>query len=464
MMTSYFIYGAIALKYIEVETVTPIFFTLGALGNLGGSFMVAATFTVLAKNFKEARPAVVCIAKSWVGVATGVATALYTGFFPGDDDSEQRLYFLFFIGGVGGLVPILISPILRPLPEDRPTQPDRFIFPQSLRLMYAYGVSAVLIIVTLLSTFFKQNAGVSVVLIVLLLIPFVIIIPRCSDRGYDGAGTEVAPLSNSPVEVSGGSEEAPARPGVCNFGSSAISLADSPWESGPAGMMRRPDFALLWLSALFLQSGGIFLTTNLGSMVQSRTGPAVTAATATTIFSCLQGFARLVTGNISNILLKNGYPRTAYFPMMMVLMCVGNLVLCIPGPVGLCLGTALCAWAFGSVYPLLVLSITEVFGKARFSSNYMIFDGTPGAIGSLFFAKFMAQSIYDAHTVEGDTKCHGDECFMLSHVIMAISSFVGCVVSCILAKRTSELYRKILDEGEAQKVTADVQDKGRAAP
>ena len=46
--------------------------------------------------------------------------------------------------------------------------------------------------------------------------------------------------------------------------------AASPWEGGPLDMVRRPDFYMLWLSAFALQSGGLFLTTNLGSIVAAR--------------------------------------------------------------------------------------------------------------------------------------------------------------------------------------------------
>ena len=58
----------------------------------------------------------------------------------------------------------------------------------------------------------------------------------------------------------------------------------APWEGGPLAMARRPECYLLWLCMLALQGGGLFLTVNLGSMVQSR-GGGVAAATAVTVFS-----------------------------------------------------------------------------------------------------------------------------------------------------------------------------------
>ena len=87
----------------------------------------------------------------------------------------------------------------------------------------------------------------------------------------------------------------------------------APWEGGPLAMARRPECYLLWLCMLALQGGGLFLTVNLGSMVQSR-GGGVAAATAVTVFSCAQGFARLVTGSLSNALVSRGAARTWYHP------------------------------------------------------------------------------------------------------------------------------------------------------
>lgn len=466
MMTSYGLFGLAALNpatlqtfpkfhvgswHIDLGSPVFVFFMLGAAGNYGASFLVAATFTVLSKNFHEARPAVVCIAKSWVGVATGVGTALFCGFFPSEDTAPERLYFLFFVAGINGLVPILISPILRPLATERLSLPDNLLVPQSWRLMIGYILSAVLIITTLASTFFKGSVLFSVVLTVLLVVPFVIIVPACFQKATVVRATEqeVSPLAIASIPFAMQSQSpVPDRPPQSgsqgSVFSAAIALGASPWASGPWDMIKRPEFIMLWLCTLFLQSGGIFLTTNISSMVQTRSGAAVTAASAVTIFSCLQAFARLVTGNTSTMLLRAGLPRTAYFPVLMLVMAAGHAVLCVSGPVAMYLGTGLCGVAFGSVYPLLVLSVAEVFGKERIASNYMIFDGTPGAIGSLIFAKFLAQSVFSAHE-DADGKCHGDDCFRLAHVVMVAASLVGFLVAALFAWRTAPVYKELLE-------------------
>ena len=71
-------------------------------------------------------------------------------------------------------------------------------------------------------------------------------------------------------------------------------------ELSPREMAQTPECWMLWICALALQSGGLFMTVNLGSMVQVRIGPAVPATTAVTVFSCVQGLARLVSGSLSS--------------------------------------------------------------------------------------------------------------------------------------------------------------------
>uniref|UniRef100_A0A7S4UF27 Uncharacterized protein n=1 Tax=Alexandrium monilatum TaxID=311494 RepID=A0A7S4UF27_9DINO len=67
----------------------------------------------------------------------------------------------------------------------------------------------------------------------------------------------------------------------------------SPWECGPAGVLRRPDAWLLWFVIFALQSGGLLLNTNLGLITSSRVGTAVTAASANAMFSASQSLGRL---------------------------------------------------------------------------------------------------------------------------------------------------------------------------
>merc|ERR1712008_357606 len=163
---------------------------------------------------------------------------------------------------------------------------------------------------------------------------------------------------------------------------------------------------------------------------------------ATTVFSCSQGFARLITGVASNYMVSRGYPRTWYFAVLCTLQAVAHGLLCLQGPVPLYAGTAISGWSFGSIYPLLVLSVAEMFGTKRLASNYMVYDGTPGAIGTLFFAKLLSSSVYRAHA-QSDGKCHGDACFYLSHIVILSAEIVGILLASVLALRSRVVYRAL---------------------
>lgn len=261
----------------------------------------------------------------------------------------------------------------------------------------------------------------AIVLILILVSPLALMIPRKGGRQVAAEDGGVALNANN------------------------LSIIESPWAGGPLDMAKRLEFYLLFICTFAIQSGGLFLTTNTASMVVSRSGKAVEAATAVTIFSSFQGFARLITGIVTDWIVSKGWPRTIYFPILTFIMALAHLILAIEGPAPLLIGTALGGIAFGSVYPLLVIAVAEVFGRARVASNYMVFDGAPGAIGVLIIAKALGGSIYKSHEVcvNGKCECHGDACFRASHFVIVVVQLVVTVLGLVFAKRTQGVYDAI---------------------
>ena len=271
MAVAYTLYGAIALRYITVTYPEVAFFFLFALGVYGAGFVICSTYTVLAKNFpNNQRSAVVSIAKSWQGVAAGVATAIFVGWFPSGDKESERLKFLFFLAIVSGAAPILIAPILRPLEPTRVT--ERFLLPVEWRVPFGFSVSLILICVTLASAFHKTLV-ISIALLVIMVTPLAMILPK-------GSAGDVSPPTSSDTEsLVEDSQDVPQDPPP----------ELSPWAGGPGQIVQRPEFYLLWMCGFALQSGGLFLTTNLGTISDSRSGGHVSSTSAVTVFSCAQG-------------------------------------------------------------------------------------------------------------------------------------------------------------------------------
>jgi len=348
------------------------------------------------------------------------------------------------VAAICGVLPVAISGILKPLPEEQRSQRPLAI-PHAWRLPTCYGISLVLIGTTLISTT-GPNVGFSVALLVVLASPLMLLLPSRRDL-------KLVPDTTTLIEWDRSDANEPE-------------LGRSPLESGPVGMLKCVDFYLLFAATFAIQSGGLFLTTNLGSMVESRTGPCVESATAVTIFSCFQGLSRLVTGFVTDrLFVSRGVPRTAGFPILMLLMACAHGVLAVRGPIALIAGTALSGAAFGAVYPLLVLAVTEMFGQEYIASNYMVFDGIPGAIGVVLIAKVLASRVYSAHTGldpgsgddesrcydesgsgSGQGKCFGDECFRLAHLAIVGVELLGCTLGVVLMIRTRNVYAAIFGQ------------------
>jgi len=72
----------------------------------------------------------------------------------------------------------------------------------------------------------------------------------------------------------------------------------------------------------------------------------------------------------------------------------------------------------------------------------MIYDGAPGAFGSLIFAKFLATSVINANAGP-DGECAGDHCFRVSHIVMVVVEIAAALLGCYLAFRTRIIYRAL---------------------
>eukprot|EP00539_Tryblionella_compressa_P013310 CAMPEP_0178816162 /NCGR_PEP_ID=MMETSP0746-20121128/1205_1 /TAXON_ID=913974 /ORGANISM="Nitzschia punctata, Strain CCMP561" /LENGTH=657 /DNA_ID=CAMNT_0020477169 /DNA_START=155 /DNA_END=2128 /DNA_ORIENTATION=+ len=223
-----------------------------------------------------------------------------------------------------------------------------------------------------------------------------------------------------------------------------------------------PAWLFAWITVIRVGSGTM-VTNNLGQMVESLKLPKhTTTPAALALFSVAQAVSRVGTGALSDWALSwewvheqftyksndlddgtlrlqlTGLPRPAFLivaslagscaHIFMSLTTTRNLFL-----VGICFAGA----AFGTIWPLMVLIVGEVFGTRNIGQNYMFYDGLAGALGTLLLSKYVTQTIYEDHIpnagvgdddeLDGRT-CFGRSCFFLSHIIIACLSF-----SCALA-------------------------------
>ena len=96
----------------------------------------------------------------------------------------------------------------------------------------------------------------------------------------------------------------------------------------------------------------------------------------------------------------------------------------------------------------MVLIIGDVFGTVNHGANYMFADGFTCAVGTLSIAKFLTQAVYEQHVVSSpttsedgpETACYGEECFRLTHIIIAGLCSLSLVACIILLYMTRSSY------------------------
>lgn len=217
-------------------------------------------------------------------------------------------------------------------------------------------------------------------------------------------------------------------------------VQESLWDYGPGQLMRTPEAWLLWFIVFSIQAGGLVLNTNLGLIVASR-GSVITAAEANTTFSAAQSFGRLSAGALSGLMVQRGIPRPWFFAILTISTAAGHVLFFFPGPAALSLGITLAAYSFGAQYPVIAVCVTELFGPRRFASNYMIYDGMPGAFAALFVAKLLASWSYNASAGD-DGSCHGGACFDPMYGLVVASQIMAVSCAALLAHRARGLYKQ----------------------
>jgi hypothetical protein len=203
---------------------------------------------------------------------------------------------------------------------------------------------------------------------------------------------------------------------------------------------------IAWISILLVGSG-TFITNNMGQMVESLAFAPSVGHASLALFSVFQASARVATGVVSESALNwkfagsrfsfAGVPRTAFFAVASIMGAISHSMLAKANNVSqFVVGVALEGIGFGMIWPLMVLAVGDLFGPDNLGANYMFFDGASSALGTLLLSKYLAQTVYENHIdSQEDKACSGDECFRLSHIVVAILAST-CFVASIFLSRT----------------------------
>mmetsp|Transcript_23218 Transcript_23218/g.65926 ORF Transcript_23218/g.65926 Transcript_23218/m.65926 type:complete len:543 (+) Transcript_23218:72-1700(+) len=432
----WFIFGAIAILELNVPHGVLVFTLLTAGATYGAACTVAAVFSALAKNFGKERGAAIGIAKAWSGVASGILLTIFMSIFPSSDHDPQRLIFLWVLAGSIVVLALLPSPLIRVLSTSTAplkahvVREDRHRYRRQLWLLT--GATLLLICVTvgasLVNTHAPQGVPValSVLMVTCIFMPGWLLLPGQSCLGLDPALARG--LAASGAE---GHEEGEA-------GGSRVVAA----SLGPLEVVRQLDAWLLWLAVFALHTGAFLLTTNLADKTNHRRG----LFTLVICYSTSQSLGRLFGGFLSDALVQRRVARPWCLAILLLCMACSQLLFDTPGTWLQCVGICLAGWALGSMYPVLVCTVAEIFGTARIASNYMIFDGTPMAMACIVVARIWGHNPQFI-LLDGREAMHGIPSGSSHHAqtgtvfaCAAVLQVVAAAGAVVLAIRTRPLY------------------------
>lgn len=222
-------------------------------------------------------------------------------------------------------------------------------------------------------------------------------------------------------------------------------------------MMQSSSAWLLLWTCTVLVGGGTVETNNLGQMVESLGFSSIVTPAALALFSVAQSGGRVITGAASEAALQydterccvdRGVPRPFFFVVASAAGVVAHTILALAtDEVSFVIGITLSGVAFGMVWPLMVLCVGEIFGKAHFGANYMFFDGFTSAAGTFLLSKMVAQRVYEGHidprngNNDGVT-CYGQRCFQQTHIIIVVLSMTCLVTSAVTQYKTRKVYKQ----------------------
>merc|ERR1739845_209997 len=110
----------------------------------------------------------------------------------------------------------------------------------------------------------------------------------------------------------------------------------------------------------------------------------------------------------------------------------------------------------------MVLVCGDVWGTERFATNYMPFDGAPGALGGTALAVWITQAVYNANA-GADGRCYGPSCFLFTYLLTAGLQLVGVVLVVRLSLQCRSVYAT-MKEGAVSTLSSAALDENALSP
>jgi hypothetical protein len=211
------------------------------------------------------------------------------------------------------------------------------------------------------------------------------------------------------------------------------------------------DMLLLFTATVFGVGGTLTAIDNMGQIGESLGYPQRSVATFVSLISIWNYLGRVAAGFASEALLaRHRVPRPLVLAAVLLLTVPGHLLIALGVPGSLYVASVAIGFCFGAAQPLILASVSELFGLRYYSTLYNL-CGTASPVGSYILNVRVAGRMYDreaarqgassAAAVAGKgVTCIGVRCYRESFLIITAVTVAAAAVTAALAWRTRDFY------------------------
>ncbi|XP_048531373.1 protein NUCLEAR FUSION DEFECTIVE 4-like [Triticum urartu] len=430
-----------------------------AVGANSQAFANTGALVTCVKNFPESRGVILGLLKGFVGLSGAIFTQLYLAFYGGGGGDTRPLILL--VGWLPAAVSVAFLGTIRIIRSPRSPVAARREYRAFCGFLYvSLALAAYLMVVIILQKrflFTRAEFGVSAaVVLAMLLVPFTVVLREEAALFKSTLEAQsvvtVATKPRTPAQEPAAVVERPA--------ATLMSRVVRALRPPPLGddytilqALVSVDMLLLFTATVFGMGGTLTAIDNMGQIGESLGYPQRSIATFVSLISIWNYLGRVASGFASEALLaRYRLPRPLVLAVVLLLTVPGHLLISFGVPGSLYVTSVIIGFCFGAAQPLILASVSELFGLRYYSTLYNL-CGTASPVGSYVLNVRVAGRMYDreaarqggGHAVASASgkrlvTCIGVRCYKESFLVITAVTVAAAAVTLVLAWRTRGFY------------------------
>ncbi|KAL6846863.1 hypothetical protein ACP4OV_022716 [Aristida adscensionis] len=433
-----------------------------AVGANSQAFANTGALVTCVRNFPESRGAMLGLLKGFVGLSGAIFTQLYLAFYgPGGGGDTRPLILL--VGWLPAAVSVAFLATIRVIRAPRSPLAVRREYRAFCAFLYvSLALAAYLLVAIVLQKRFQftraEYAVCAAVVLSMLLVPFAVVLREEAALFKDTAAAQQAnaPALPAVTVVTKPSPPPPASMPVDAKPATASVRLLRALRPPPRGddytivqALVSVDMLLLFTATVFGLGGTLTAIDNMGQIGESLGYPPRSIATFVSLISIWNYLGRVAAGFASEALLaRHRVPRPLVLAGVLLLTVPGHLLIAFGVPGSLYAASVVIGFCFGAASPLILASVSELFGLRYYSTLYN-FCGTASPVGSYILNVRVAGRMYDREAARQGAAaaaagkgltCIGVRCYKESFLVITAVTVAAAAVTLALAWRTREFY------------------------